>query len=139
MPGVPTRKGGAGKGPAVKGPAVKGQGRPPDGALGTRESRVGKGRAGKGRVGEGRLPEGGPDGHVHLPARTVHQAWRAYRIAHPQHRGPHIIDGVYLLQGRCSDGLVRSHRGDDVWGHVSPPFVQPSPSMFSDWAECSLY
>ena len=75
---------------------------------------------------EGQAGKGGtPDG-------LVHQAWRAYLIAHPWHRGPHRCDGVYPLQCQCSDPLIRSPRGDDVWGRVSPPFAQPSLSTIFD-------
>ena len=68
-------------------------------------TREGWAQAGK----EGYLPKGAPDGHVHLPAQTVHQVWHAYLIAHPQHRGPHRCDGIYLLQRRCSKWLVQIH------------------------------
>ena len=35
----------------------------------------------------------------HAPfLQTVHLAWHAYLITHPQHRGPHKCIGVYLLQ-----------------------------------------
>jgi hypothetical protein len=132
VPGVPTREGGR---------AGKGQGRLPEGAPGVPAQ--GGGRAERGRAsekGQGCPPEGAPgvpawEGQAGqgVPDGHVHQAWRAYRIAHPRRRGPHRCDGVYPLQCQCSDWSVRSHRGDDVWG-VSAPFAQPSPSMYSDWA-----
>ena len=57
---------------------------------------------------EGRAEKGGTlDG-------LVHQAWRAYLIAHPWHRGPHRCDGIYPLQCQCSNPLIRSPQGDDI-------------------------
>ena len=132
--GAPVREGGG----AGQGALVREGGRAGQGARAREGDQAGQGagvREGD-QAGQG---AGAPNGHVHLMQRTVHRTWHIYLIAPPRRRGPHRCDGVYLLQYQCSNPLVRSHWRADVWGHVSLPFVQPSPSMISDWAGCSPY